>query len=191
MQITYPSKTIVQVVIPRSAVNTAVLMVGFALLTALAAQVKFHVPGTPVPITGQTFAVLLAGAALGSRCWIPGHLLGDGCHRTPVLCKRRRRVVGRNRGHWRVSHWLHRGRMGCGLSGRARPGPHSSECHPRLPGRKRSHLHHRCAVAHGERASHRHNGRGTRRWVHAFCHRRSFKGRARRSSPARRLEDRR
>ena len=67
MQITYPSKTIAQVVIPRSAVNTAVLMVGFALLTALAAQIKFHVPGTPVPITGQTFAVLLAGAALGSR----------------------------------------------------------------------------------------------------------------------------
>jgi biotin transport system substrate-specific component len=67
MQITYPSKTIARAVIPRSAVNTAVLMVGFALLTALAAQIQFNVPGTPVPITGQTFAVLLAGAALGSR----------------------------------------------------------------------------------------------------------------------------
>lgn len=67
MQITYPSKTITQVVIARSTVNTAALMVGFALLTALAAQIRFNVPGTPVPITGQTFAVLLSGAALGSR----------------------------------------------------------------------------------------------------------------------------
>ena len=38
---------------------------GFALLTALAAQVKFHLGFTPVPITGQTFAVLLAGGTLG------------------------------------------------------------------------------------------------------------------------------
>lgn len=47
--------------------NTALLMVGFALLTAVAAQIRFHIPGTPVPVTGQTFAVLLAGAALGSK----------------------------------------------------------------------------------------------------------------------------
>jgi biotin transport system substrate-specific component len=43
------------------------LVVAFALLTALAAQVTIPLPFTPVPITGQTFAVLLAGAALGSR----------------------------------------------------------------------------------------------------------------------------
>jgi len=48
-------------------VNTVLLMVGFAVLTALAAQLRFHIPGTPVPVTGQTFAVLLSGAALGSR----------------------------------------------------------------------------------------------------------------------------
>ena len=41
------------------------LVVAFSLLTALAAQVV--VPLYPVPITGQTFAVLLAGALLGSR----------------------------------------------------------------------------------------------------------------------------
>ncbi|RPI20320.1 MAG: biotin transporter BioY [Actinobacteria bacterium] len=41
-------------------------MFGFALLTAAAAQVAIPLPFTPVPITGQTFAVLLAGAALGS-----------------------------------------------------------------------------------------------------------------------------
>lgn len=66
MQTTYPSRTIANVFIPRTAVNTAALMVGFALLTALAAQIRFHIPGTPVPVTGQTFVVLLAGAALGS-----------------------------------------------------------------------------------------------------------------------------
>jgi biotin transport system substrate-specific component len=67
MQTAYPSRTIANVVVPRSTVNTIALMVGFALFTALAAQIRFPVPGTPVPITGQTFAVLLAGAALGSR----------------------------------------------------------------------------------------------------------------------------
>ena len=43
------------------------LVVGFSLLTALAAQVAIPLPWTPVPVTGQTFAVLLAGALLGSR----------------------------------------------------------------------------------------------------------------------------
>ena len=43
-----------------------VQVVGFALLTALFAQITIPIPFlTPVPITGQTFAVLLSGAALG------------------------------------------------------------------------------------------------------------------------------
>jgi biotin transport system substrate-specific component len=37
------------------------------LLTALLAQVRLPLPFTPVPLTGQTFAVLLVGAALGPR----------------------------------------------------------------------------------------------------------------------------
>ena len=41
------------------------LVIGFSLLTALAAQIV--IPIGPVPITGQTFAVLLTGALLGSR----------------------------------------------------------------------------------------------------------------------------
>lgn len=49
----------------RALTRTAVLIVGFALLTALAAQIVIPLPWTPVPITGQTFAVLLAGASLG------------------------------------------------------------------------------------------------------------------------------
>ena len=41
------------------------LAVAFSLLTALAAQIV--IPIGPVPITAQTFAVLLTGALLGSR----------------------------------------------------------------------------------------------------------------------------
>lgn len=44
------------------------LAVGFAILTALLAQIKVAVPWSPIPITGQTFAVLLAGVLLG-RWW--------------------------------------------------------------------------------------------------------------------------
>ena len=45
----------------------AVLVTGFALFTALMAQVSIQLSFTPVPITGQTFAVLASGAVLGSR----------------------------------------------------------------------------------------------------------------------------
>lgn len=38
-----------------------------ALLIALLAQVRIPLPFTPIPLTGQTFAVLLVGAALGAK----------------------------------------------------------------------------------------------------------------------------
>jgi biotin transport system substrate-specific component len=44
-----------------------VLALGMAVLTGLLAQARVPVPWSPVPITGQTFAVLLAGVVLGSR----------------------------------------------------------------------------------------------------------------------------
>ncbi len=44
------------------------LAIGFACLTGLAAQLRVHLPWTPVPISGQTFAVLL-GAVLLGRGW--------------------------------------------------------------------------------------------------------------------------
>ena len=47
--------------------KSAALVVAFSLLVALAAQVVIPLPFTPVPLTGQTFAVLLAGALLGPR----------------------------------------------------------------------------------------------------------------------------
>ncbi|MFQ5555227.1 MAG: biotin transporter BioY, partial [Acidimicrobiia bacterium] len=66
MQTTLPSRVITGAVLPRTTVITAASIVGFALLTAAAAQVRIQLPFTPVPITGQTFAVLLSGAALGA-----------------------------------------------------------------------------------------------------------------------------
>ena len=46
--------------------HLALILAG-ALFIALAAQVHFYLPGNPVPYTGQTFAVLVAGGALGFR----------------------------------------------------------------------------------------------------------------------------
>jgi biotin transport system substrate-specific component len=75
MQPIYPAPTIAGVVVPKSAVTTGALMVGFALFTALAAQVVVPIPGSPVPITGQTLAVLLAGAVLGSKAGAGSQLI--------------------------------------------------------------------------------------------------------------------
>jgi biotin transport system substrate-specific component len=52
---------------PMDWARSLALVVAFSLLTALAAQVAIPLSWTPVPITGQTFAVLLTGALLGSR----------------------------------------------------------------------------------------------------------------------------
>lgn len=48
-------------------VREVVLIGTFALLTAVAAQIRIPLGFTPVPVTGQTMAVLLAGAALGAK----------------------------------------------------------------------------------------------------------------------------
>jgi biotin transport system substrate-specific component len=56
-------------------VRMAIAVVGAALLTAAAAQLTIHLPWTPVPITGQTFAVLLAGSVLGMRAGAASQLL--------------------------------------------------------------------------------------------------------------------
>ncbi|MGE6757342.1 biotin transporter BioY [Corallococcus interemptor] len=49
----------------RTRAQEALLILGAALFTALLAQVAVSVPGSPVPITGQTLAVVLTAAALG------------------------------------------------------------------------------------------------------------------------------
>jgi biotin transport system substrate-specific component len=53
--------------VARNLVTDAIWVITFSLVTAISAQVSFHLPFSPVPITGQTFAVLLSGAVLGWR----------------------------------------------------------------------------------------------------------------------------
>lgn len=52
---------------PNALVYDLLLIVGASLFIALSAQVSINLWFTPVPITGQTFAVLLVGALLGSK----------------------------------------------------------------------------------------------------------------------------
>lgn len=52
-------------VLPGRRARDLVLVTGAALFTALLAQVAIPVAGSPVPITGQTLAVVLTAAALG------------------------------------------------------------------------------------------------------------------------------
>ena len=56
--------TLIDRVVPRSLSTDIALIFAGAVLTAIAAQIA--IPMWPVPITGQTFAVLLVGASLGS-----------------------------------------------------------------------------------------------------------------------------
>ncbi|MET7488781.1 biotin transporter BioY [Streptomyces sp. NPDC005538] len=52
--------------LPASRVRDIALVLGGAALTGLAAQLSVPVPGSPVPVTGQTFAALLVGTSLGA-----------------------------------------------------------------------------------------------------------------------------
>jgi biotin transport system substrate-specific component len=53
---------------PRAAgwLRDVILILSGALFVSVLAQVRIPLPFTPVPLTGQTFAVLLVGATLGS-----------------------------------------------------------------------------------------------------------------------------
>jgi biotin transport system substrate-specific component len=52
--------------VPGGRVRDVALTLAGAGVTGLLAQVSIHLPFTPVPVTLQTFAVLLVGASLGS-----------------------------------------------------------------------------------------------------------------------------
>jgi biotin transport system substrate-specific component len=60
-----PDTLIASALAPLDWTRSVALVFAFSLLTALAAQIV--IPIGPVPVTGQTFAVLLTGALLGSR----------------------------------------------------------------------------------------------------------------------------
>jgi len=71
----------------RNLATDAAWVIAFSLVTAACAQIGFHLPFVPVPITGQTFAVLLSGAVLG---WRRGFLsqvvyLAEGAAGLPVF----------------------------------------------------------------------------------------------------------
>ncbi len=51
----------------RGLAQDALWIVFFSLFSGLLAQIEIRLPFTPVPFTGQTFAVLLSGAVLGCR----------------------------------------------------------------------------------------------------------------------------
>ena len=84
------SLTLADLAAPRAGVlSNLTLVVGASLVTALAAQIAFPVPWTPVPITGQTFAVLLSGAVLGARRAFIAQLLylAEGALGLPVFAQ--------------------------------------------------------------------------------------------------------
>lgn len=60
--------TLAEAVFPgRGILRDALIVLGFSWVIALFAQIAIPLPFSVVPITGQTLAVLLAGAVLGSR----------------------------------------------------------------------------------------------------------------------------
>jgi biotin transport system substrate-specific component len=62
----FPGARVLADTLPGHRVRDLLLILGGAGLTALGAQVSIHVPGSPVPVTAQTLAVVLAGSSLGA-----------------------------------------------------------------------------------------------------------------------------
>lgn len=60
-------KTLADLVRGSKMVRDALLVIGFSLFMALCAQISIPLAFTPVPITGQTLGLLLAGAILGPK----------------------------------------------------------------------------------------------------------------------------
>ncbi|HEX2682072.1 MAG TPA: biotin transporter BioY, partial [Candidatus Dormibacteraeota bacterium] len=58
--------------VPGTLLRDAALITGYATLVGLLAQLTILLPFTPIPITGQTFGVLIGGMALGWRRAILG-----------------------------------------------------------------------------------------------------------------------
>jgi biotin transport system substrate-specific component len=85
---TATSSTLIREWVPeRSLLSDAGLVLAFSLFTGLMAHIAIPLPFTPVPITGQTFAVLLCGALLGARLGTASMLayLAEGIIGLPVF----------------------------------------------------------------------------------------------------------
>jgi len=85
---TATSSTLIREWVPeRSLLSDAGLVLAFSLFTGLMAHIAIPLPFTPVPITGQTFAVLLCGALLGARLGTASMLayLAEGIVGLPVF----------------------------------------------------------------------------------------------------------
>ncbi|MDA0798263.1 MAG: biotin transporter BioY [Chloroflexi bacterium] len=68
MQFAPTAPTLIDTLVPgRSLARNVALVIGFAFLVAVFAQIAIRLPFTPVPITGQTLAVLITGGALGAN----------------------------------------------------------------------------------------------------------------------------
>jgi biotin transport system substrate-specific component len=70
-----PARRVLADVVPGGAVRDIALIAGSAVFVGLSAQVALPLPFTPVPLSGQTFAVLLSVAALGPARGALGMLL--------------------------------------------------------------------------------------------------------------------
>lgn len=68
-----PGSTLADYIVPTRTSHSArllrdaLLVIGCSIVTALSAHARIDLPFTPVPLTLQTFVVMLVGAALGSR----------------------------------------------------------------------------------------------------------------------------
>ena len=66
MAVAAPAPAVLGDYVARTKVATVALVLGGAAFVGISAQVVIPLPFTPVPLTLQTFAVLLVGAALGT-----------------------------------------------------------------------------------------------------------------------------
>ncbi len=92
--------TLADAIIPRrNLLLDVALIVGYAALTGLSAQIAVYI-NPAVPITGQTFAVLLSGAVLGSKRGTASMLvyLGAGIVGLPVFAPEGA-IAGASRGY--------------------------------------------------------------------------------------------
>ena len=66
MALASPAPRVLADYLPHTKVANIALVLGGSVFVGLSAQVAIPLPFTPIPLTLQTFAVLLVGAALGS-----------------------------------------------------------------------------------------------------------------------------